>query len=93
MHLSVQIGPSEAEAVEVIYNTHFGDVGEPDVGSQVEACGDYITSTAPSGPYPASPDGAIVHWVHHSDRPGHESGFLMINGVLYGDSTDGANAQ
>jgi hypothetical protein len=90
-HFAIQIGPDQAhDTVEIIYNQDFGAVPDPQVGMAVEACGDYITSTAPSpGPngqvYPASPDGAIVHWVHMApDRSGHHSGFLMVNGVLTG---------
>ena len=57
----------------------------------IEACGDYITSTAQSGPYPPSPDGAILHWVHMNPAGrGHDAGFLAINGTLYGQ--DAANA-
>ena len=37
----------------------------------------HITSTAQSGPYPASPDGAILHWVHMNPQSkGHPPGLL-----------------
>ena len=82
----MQIGDEVTEVIEVIYNEAFGDVEEDvKVGDQVEACGDYITSNAPSGPYPASPDGAILHWVHMASGSGHPNGYLRINGMLYGD--------
>ena len=86
IHISVQIGDQLTEVVEVIYNEAFGHVEEEvKIGDQVEACGDYITSNAPSGPYPASPDGAILHWVHMANGSGHPHGYLRINGMLYGD--------
>lgn len=90
-HFEVQIGSNPTDTVEVIYNEEFGTIPEVKAGARFEACGDYITSNATSGGYPASPDGAIVHWVHQSPDPGrHDSGFLMINGVLYGQNADGA---
>lgn len=89
-HFAIQIGPRADDTVEIVYNQHFGPVPEPRIGMPVEACGDYITSTAPSpGPngqvYPASPDKALIHWLHFAPRrSGHHSGYLMINGVLTG---------
>lgn len=84
-HISVNIGKYEEDTVEIIYNSGFGSLPTPDVGMPVEACGDYITSFAKSGPYPASPDGALIHWVHRSPNlKKHLSGFLVVNGVLYG---------
>jgi hypothetical protein len=89
-HFAIQIGPGKEDTLEIIYNQDFGSVPDPQVGMDVEACGDYITSTAPApGPgnvtYPASPDSAILHWVHMApQRSGHNSGFLWIDGVLTG---------
>jgi hypothetical protein len=92
-HFSIKIGPNDTDTVEIIYNQSFGQMVEPRVGMPVEACGDYITSSAPSpGPagvtYPASPDGALIHWVHLAPpRSGHHSGYVMINGMLTGQDT------
>lgn len=84
-HYQVQIGNDHKDTIEVIYNISFGDIPQIPLGSHFEACGDYITSNAPSGGYPASPDGAIIHWVHKSKSPKkHDSGFVVVNGVLYG---------
>jgi len=83
-HFSVQIGVDDKHSVEVIYNQEFGNLPQLKVGDEVEACGDYITASAPHGRYPASPDGALVHWVHRSTRDGHESGYVAIAGVVYG---------
>jgi hypothetical protein len=83
-HFSVEIGNASGDTIEVIYNLSFGATAPLAVGMEVEACGDYITSDAPAGPYPASPDGAILHWVHRATNGRHDSGFLMIDGVLYG---------
>ncbi len=90
-HYSVQIGPKNSDTVEVIYNEAFGAVAPAQPGAKFEACGDYITSNAPAGGYPVSPDGALVHWVHRSPDPGsHDSGFIMIDGQLYGQDTSKA---
>ena len=89
-HFAIQIGPNPTDTVEIIYNQDFGPVPAPTVGLPVEACGDYITSVGPSpGPngqtYPASPDGALIHWVHMAPgRSGHNSGYLVVGGVLTG---------
>lgn len=78
--------------IEVVYSEDFGPLPEPRGGMEVEACGDYITSTARGGlkgQYPASPVGAIIHWVHRSGRSGgHPSGFLALDHVLYGYGED-----
>jgi hypothetical protein len=83
-HFAIQIGQDPSNRLEVVYNEDFGAVPAVNVGSNVEACGDYITSTAQTAQYPASPDNAIIHWVHESPNGRHPSGFLMIDGVLYG---------
>jgi len=89
-HFAIQIGPDSGDTVEIVYNEDFGSVPAPTLGLAVEACGDYITSSGPSsGPngevYPASPDGALVHWVHMAPgHSGHNSGYLVMGGVLTG---------
>jgi Protein of unknown function (DUF3465) len=90
-HFELSIGKGSDATVEIIYNEDFGSVPALSEGQDVEACGDYITSTDQAGPYPASPDGAIVHWVHMSPRPDrHPSGYIAIDGQVYGQ--DGSNA-
>ena len=92
LHLDVFIGndgtgtTGKDTDLEVIYNQEFGtvDTSQLKPGAQVIACGDYITSTKQSGPYPPSPLGAILHWVHKAMNDNHPSGFLMIDGRLYG---------
>jgi len=89
LHLDVFIGQkgqaSQANDIEVIYNVEFGQPPlHPQPGVEVIACGDYITSNEASGYYPASPLDAILHWVHKSMNDQHEDGFLMIDGILYG---------
>ncbi len=86
-HFEVQIGATPADSIEVIYNEAFGRLPQTQVGDSVEACGDYITSTSQSGPYPASPDGAILHWIHRSPNGSHESGYLAINGTVCGQDS------
>lgn len=87
-HFEIQLGNAPGATLEVIFNEDFGAVPAIQPGMQIEACGDYITSIAQSGPYPASPDGAIIHWVHASPDPArHPSGYLMIDGTLYGQDT------
>lgn len=91
-HFQAQIGPNTTDTIEVIYNEGFGAVSSSttfQLGMSVEACGDYITSTEPTQYYPASPDGAIIHWVHNSPNVArHPSGYMMVNGVLYGEGTE-----
>lgn len=81
-HFSLKIGPQPTDHIEVIYNLSFGKLPVPNIGDKAEACGDYITSISQTGPYPASPDGAIIHWVHQAPN-GHEPGYLILNGVKY----------
>ncbi len=91
LHLEVFIGPAGSEPtreneIEVIYNQDFGEAPwHPRIGASVTACGDYITSTE-AARYPASPDGAILHWVHKSNNPRHPNGFFMIDNVMYGQA-------
>jgi hypothetical protein len=90
-HFAIQIGQDPSNRLEVIYNEDFGTVPQMSEGMSVEACGDYITSTAQSAQYPASPDSAIIHWVHQSPNLAkHPSGFLMVDGVLYGQDAENA---
>jgi hypothetical protein len=84
-HFEITIGPDSGDVLEVIYNEDFGPAPEAEVGMTVEACGDYITSIAQSGPYPPSPSGAIIHWVHMAPNLNkHPSGYLVMDGVLVG---------
>lgn len=86
-HFSVLIGKTPTDTIEVIYNESFGETPPLTAGAVVEACGDYITSNQPSGPYPASPDGAIIHWVHFNPGVrGHEDGYVVVNGKLTGQT-------
>lgn len=73
--------PRESRRLEVIYNQSFGDLVDLAEGKRLVVCGDFINSYARSGRYPPSPDGAIIHWVHHN--PGnrasskhHEHGYI-----------------
>jgi|GEM_PF-5781298 len=87
-HFEIQIGKLPGEVLEVVYNMNFGRLPHIENGMNVMACGDYITATHQSGPYPPSPSGAIIHWVHRNpSRKGHDSGFLVINGAIYGQET------
>ncbi len=90
-HFQLKIGAGITDTLEVVYNQDFGKTSNVALGAQVEACGDYITSNKDTS-YKASPDGAIIHWVHMSPNLSrHASGFLIINGVLVGQSSDHAN--
>jgi hypothetical protein len=89
LHLEVSLsqknGAGKANNIEIIYNMEFGQTpNDLRPGMEVIACGDYITSNQQNGPYPPSPDNAILHWVHKAMNDRHESGFLMIDGRLYG---------
>jgi hypothetical protein len=76
---------TDEDTIEIVYNEDFGALPELQLGMNVEACGDYITATDVSGPYPPSPDGAIIHWVHQNPSgKGHPDGFVIIEGSVYG---------
>jgi hypothetical protein len=65
----MQIGPKPTDMIEVIYSLAFGPAPHvPAVGAHMVACGDYITSNK-DAKYPASPDGAVIHWIHRSKNP------------------------
>ncbi len=84
-HVSVQIGKTPDEAIEVVYSDEYGKLPKLATGTPFEACGDYITSNKAANGYPASADGAIIHWVHASDSKSHESGFVIVDGKVYGN--------
>jgi hypothetical protein len=82
-HFAISIGSGPRDTIEVIYNRdrEFGPMPNVNVGDEIVVCGDYITSSAKSGRYEASPQGAIIHWVHYN--PGnrnskHEHGFIYF---------------
>lgn len=87
LHLEIDIGGPGAprarnQRIEIVYNKEFGAVTDYRTGSEVYACGDYITTKGGNNP---SVTGAIVHWVHMSpDQGKHSNGFLMIDGKVHG---------
>lgn len=89
-HFIIQIGPNvRTDMLEVVYNQDFGALPPIQKGMQIHACGDFIKSIAQTGPYPPSPAGAIVHWVHQNPNGnGHEHGYLTIDNVVYGNGPD-----
>jgi hypothetical protein len=87
-HFEVQIGPQPTDTIEFVYNISFGQLPNLQPGMTAEACGDYITSDAPTSQYPASPDNAIMHWIHRNPKGhGHPSGFVVIDGSLFGQGS------
>ena len=95
-HFEMQIGQNSSDLIEIIYNQGFGELPNLRSGDSVVVCGDYITSRDRNGGYPASPDGAIIHWVHGSPNGRHADGFVQVNGTIYGnggDATRGNNIQ
>ena len=89
-HFEITLGQAAADKLEVVYNTGFGDLPSLKLGMQVEACGDFINSYAPENGYQASPDGALIHWIHRSNSS-HPSGFIIIDGTLYGQGSGQRN--
>lgn len=85
-HFQVRFGDDPRATIEIIYNQKFGKMTEQALhqGAEIEACGDYITSNKRAGNYPASPDGAILHWVHGSTNSHHDSGYVIIDGTVFG---------
>ena len=91
-HFEIEIGPAPTDRLEVVYSIAFGPLQPLEVGMMIEACGDYITSTAQTGSYPPSPSGAIIHWIHKNPSGhGHDSGFIVVNGVLGGQGKHPSN--
>ena len=91
-HFAIKF-PDNGGQIEVVYNTVFGNLPVISVGTSVEACGEYITSNAATSQYPASSNGAIIHWVHINPNQGkdaHPSGFLVVDHKLCGQ--DATNA-
>ena len=85
-HFAIKFNGNEGQ-IEVIYNTVFGSLPAIRIGMPIEACGEYITSNAATSQYPASSNGAIIHWVHINPNQGkdsHPSGFLVVNNTLCG---------
>ncbi len=84
IHFQMQLGNQGHETIEVIYNRGFGKNPEVHTGDTAEVCGDYIT-TGTDLSHRGSPDGAIIHWVHENpSRRGHPSGYVALNGVVFG---------
>ena len=83
-HFAIDLNGDGQGDLEVIYQNDFGNLPDLQPGMMVVACGDYITDHA------HSPNGGIIHWVHCNpgDRDGgvHPSGFVMINGQVFGYS-------
>ena len=91
-HFAIDLTSNPKDGLEVIYNESFGALPAIRVGMMIEACGDYITSDQATSQYPASPQGAIIHWIHRNpSSQGHKSGYVMINGVLYGQGNGNGN--
>ena len=87
-HFAIQLGDDASQGIEVVYSIAFGALPQLTPGMKVEACGEFINSDAPTSQYPASPMGAIIHWVHTNLKQGanaHPSGFIVIDGALFGE--------
>lgn len=85
-HFQLIIGEDPRDTIEIIYNQSFGKIPNEALvaGHRAQACGDYITAKAMNGKHRASPDGAIIHWVHKSNASYHDHGFVVIEDTLYG---------
>lgn len=87
-HFAITLDSNSQDNLEMVYNQSFGALPPLKIGMTVEACGDYITSNAATSQYPASPAGAIMHWIHRNPSShGHQSGYLIINSTLYGQGS------
>ncbi len=88
-HFEIQMDAKTSGAaglLEVVYNDEFGKLPVIEEKADIESCGVYITSNAPTERYPASPSGAIIHWIHiNPSKRGEPDGYLAIQGKVYGD--------
>jgi hypothetical protein len=87
-HFEIKIGEGDKDVLEVVYSEDFGDMPVAPIGAQVEACGDFINAYGKNNGYPPSPSGAIIHWVHRSNSAKHDSGFVVLDQVVYGYGSD-----
>lgn len=85
-HFEISLGDASGDTLEVVYDFAFGTLPTLELGMTVEACGDFINSYAPEKGYQASPDGALIHWIHRTNSS-HPAGFTIVNGVLYGQGS------
>lgn len=83
-YLRIGAGMGKLPIIEIVFNNSFGTLPKIYPGMKMEVCGDYITTLVQNGPYPPSPAGAIIHWVHESNSPRHADGFVMIGDDIYG---------
>jgi hypothetical protein len=91
-HFEIQFDGASNDTLEVVYSLAFGPLPGLSLGMEVEACGDYITSNAATRAYPRSPDDAIIHWIHRNPGGmGHDSGFLVLDGRLFGQGNGSGN--
>ncbi len=90
-HFEIRLGENSDDVLEVVYSMDFGDLPKLQIGDDVQACGDFINTNVNPKRGPASPSGAIIHWVHRSTCMDHESGFVTINGTLFGFDKDRKN--
>ncbi len=87
-HFEIEFDGATRDVLEVVYSLDFGNLPKLALGMEVEACGDYITSNAATNQYPPSPDGAIIHWIHRNPSgKGHDSGYLVLDGRLFGQGS------
>lgn len=86
-HFLVEIGPEPSDGIEIVFDTEYGKIQGLATGGQVEACGDFINTTGEEGH--GSYTSSIIHWVHDPfGYSSHEPGYVTLNGVLYGASSD-----
>jgi len=81
-HFQIEVVGSDyrREFLEVVSSKEYGWIAGLQWWDPVEVCGDYITSNERHGVYPASPDNALIHWVHLSTNPyQHDSGFFALD--------------
>lgn len=72
-HQKFLISLSNGTTVLVAHNTRQAPRVPVNVGDIVRIHGEYIWNNK----------GGLIHWTHHSDRPGHEGGFIELNGKRY----------
>lgn len=87
-HFAIEVTDSgEHGLLEVVFNEEFGSLPRLREGMHIEACGDFINSSGRGGrggELPPSPAGAIIHWLHHDPGGGHPSGYIAVNGNVFG---------
>lgn len=81
-HQKWQARLSNGDIVTIVYNSDMGVRVPVHIGESFSAGGQFIWT----------PQGGLLHWLHDDPRHQRPDGYVLVNGVVYGDTDheDGA---